>query len=800
LWRGAPFEGVDSTWLEKYEAPRLEERYLAAPERRIDIDIADGPTDVLVAELAQLTRRHPLRESLWVRLLVALHRSGRQAEALVRYEAVRARLADELGTDPGPELQRVYADLLAGREPQPTVSLWPVYSRHGPIPRQLPLDLASFAGRASDVKRLNALLPGSAQDMTKPVIVAIHGAPGVGKTTLAVHWSHDVAERFPDGQLYVNLRGYDLLEPAVEPGIALRGFLQALGVSQTRMPTDVPSQAAMYRSILASRHLLVVLDNASNAEQVRPLLPGTAGCVVVITSRNQLLGLVASDGVQSHVCDVLSIDESREMLSRRLGHDRLAAETHAVDDIIERCVRLPLALAIAAARAEANPSFSLADLAYQLEQSKEDLEAFSAGDAATDIRAVFSWSFHTLPDDAARLFRLLPIHPGPELVPSAVASLAAIPVEQVRPLLAELARAHMISETAPERYSIHDLLRAYALEQGRVVDPPGRRTAAMRRLFDHYLHTAGTAAALLVRSNQLYDQARVKPGVTLEPMSQREEAYRWFSGEYSSLLAVLVAASLGGFNDYVWTLATYMWEFLERQGRWQDLIRTESAALEAARRMTDKAGQATVHQALAIIHARLGRYTEAHGELDLALELTGELNDAHLRSTAHLCIAWLLEQQGRYGEALHESQTAYEVSRSAGSTVDEAEALSAIARCHAHLGELEQGIAECCRALVLQESGRAATGRAETLNCLGYAHHRLGRHQQAIGHYLDSLSLYRNEGHRYGEADTLSQLGDAYLAVGDHASAQASWRAAAAILSKLGDPGSAIVRRKLERA
>jgi DNA-binding SARP family transcriptional activator len=509
LWRGPPFDGVRSEWLVRSEAPRLVERYLAAVERRIDLDLADGRSDELVADLQALTALHPLRESLWVRLLVVLSRSGRPAEALERYELIRVRLAEELGTDPGPELQRVHTDLLTGKAHTATRAV---------VPRQLPADVDGFTGRTSTLKALDTLI-GSSKTV---VISAIAGTAGVGKTTLAVHWAHQVADRFPDGQLYVDLRGFHPSGKAMTPAQAVRGFLDALEVPQHRIPIDLASQVGLYRSLLAGKQMLVVLDNARDADQVRPLLPGSPTCLVVVTSRDQLTSLVAAEAARPLELGLLSVDEARQLLAYRLGADRVAAEPAAVQTIIDRCARLPLALAIAAARAATQPTFSLAAVAAQLRHDASGLDELTTGDPSTDARAVFSWSYQALSPEAASLFRLLGLHLGPDLTAPAAASLAALPASRVRPLLDELCRSHLLTEHAPGQYMLHDLLRAYAAELA-TADPDVIRPA-LHRLLDHYLHT-GHAAALRIRSSG--DVIRLpppQPGVTVVDIPDRAGA------------------------------------------------------------------------------------------------------------------------------------------------------------------------------------------------------------------------------------------------------------------------------------
>ena len=367
LWRGSPFEGIASAWLEESEAPQLEERYLAALERRIDLDAAKGRSKgelgELAAELREIIARYPLRESLWVRLMVLLQRAGRQAEALQSYEVIRARIADELGVDPSRELQQVYAELLSSTVDSLAV---PSYV----VPRQLPGDVAGFVGRTTAISLLDSTLSPAAGQPHAVRVAVIIGPAGLGKTALAVHWAHRHAGRFPDGQLYVDLRGSDSTQPAMTPSEALRGFLEALGVRPDRIPSSVEAQASLYRSLLADKRVLVVLDDARDADQIKPLLPGSSGCFAVVTSRDDLSGLVAATGARPLVLEPLTSAEAWQLLVSRLGTDRLDGEPEAVDDIIDASAGLPLALASVAAWAATHPNLRLGALATGLRRAR----------------------------------------------------------------------------------------------------------------------------------------------------------------------------------------------------------------------------------------------------------------------------------------------------------------------------------------------------------------------------------------------------------------------------------------------
>ena len=424
LWRGPVCDGLSCPFIDA-QANRLAESRVSALEERIELDLAAGDQDGLIPELRDLVAEHPLRERLSGLLMLALYRAGRQAEALAAFRDTRRQLHDELGVEPAAPLQRLHQQILAA---DPALALAPavavtqstanaVTSAERPLPAQLPHGIADFTGRDAELARLDALLAarGGDENATSVVITAIAGTAGVGKTTLAVHWAHQVSGQFPDGQLYVNLRGFDPTGSAMKPAEAIRGFLDAFGVSPQQIPASLEAQAALYRSLLNGRRVLVLLDNAVDEDQVRPLLPGSTGSLVIVTSRNEMSGLIVTEDARPVFVDLLNADESRQLLSRRIGKTRVSAEPLAADDIIALCARLPLALMLVAARAATHPGFRLAALAAELRDMGGSLDAFGGEDRATNVRAVFSWSYQRLSIRGRGLFRLLGMNYGPDI-------------------------------------------------------------------------------------------------------------------------------------------------------------------------------------------------------------------------------------------------------------------------------------------------------------------------------------------------------------------------------------------------
>jgi len=799
LWRGPALGDLPGEWAARMRESWGRDRLDAA------VDWAQaclrlGRHTQVIGPLRALVAEHPVAERPVAALMRALAAAGRTAEALDCFAALRGRLDEHLGVRPGPELTSLNETILhAGTAPTPAPA---PARRAGPpvVPAQLPADVYGFAGRAEHLVRLDAVLAGvAAEAPTAVVISAVSGTAGVGKTALAVHWAHRVAHRFPDGQLYVNLRGFDPGGQVVAPAEAVRGFLDAFEVPPERIPASLDAQAGLYRSLLAGRRVLVVLDNARDAEQARPLLPGTPTALVLVTSRNQLTPLVAADGAHPLTLDLLTHQEAMDLLARRLGGGRVAAEPQAAEEIIASCARLPLALAIAAARAATHPDFPLTTLAAELANAGGRLDALSAGDPATEVRAVFSWSYTALTPAAARLFRLLGLHPGPDTSAAAAASLAGHSPSAVRPLLTELTRASLLAEHTPGRYAFHDLLRAYANDLTYTLDPGDQRRAVVGRMLDHYLHTAHTADRLLnpARDPITVALAPPEPGVTPERPAGHRQAMAWLTAEHPGLLATVRQAADTGFDTHTWQLAWTLDTFLNRQGHWHDLTATWQAALAAAGRLGDPTAQADAHRRLARAHTLLGRYQDSHSHLRHALDLYTQTGDhaGQAHTNGNLGVLW--ERQGRPDQALAHAQQALTQFRNASDPRGQALALNAVGWSHALLGDYQQALTHCQQALTQFQELGDHDGVADTSDSLGYAHHHLGHHRQAVECYQHALDLYRHLADRYSEATVLIHLGDTHHAASDTDAARAAWRHALDILTDLDHPDAEDVRGKL---
>ncbi|HET8643561.1 MAG TPA: tetratricopeptide repeat protein [Pseudonocardiaceae bacterium] len=667
------------------------------------------------------------------------------------------------------------------------------------VPRQLPAVSGHFVGRERELAALDQLAVASSRFSAAAAIAIspITGPPGVGKTTMALHWAHRAASRFPDGQLYVNLRGFDQGGSPMDPADAIGGFLEAFGLPPERIPVSLDARAALYRSLLAGRRVLLVLDNAADTEQVRPLLPGGSTCLVLVTSRRRLSGLVVTEGAHPISVDVFTPAEAWQLLAVRLGRERVQAERAAVEEIIARCARLPLALNIVAARAAAHPDFTVAALAEQLRDVGDGLDAFTEGDREADIRAVFSWSYRALHPGAARLFRLVGLHPGPDLTAPAAASLAGLPVARVRPLIAELARVHLLTEHTPGRYACHDLLRTYATELADLHDSAAERRAACHRVLDHYLHSANAAALLLEPHRHPIALATAEPGVTPERLAGDARALAWCAAERRVLLAAIQQAASAGFDGHAWRLAWTLATALQRQGRWHDLLASQQTALAAAQRQGDRAGQAHTHRGLARAYTWQGRYQDACTHLRRAIDLHGELGDHTGQAHAHRGLARVLGLQGQHLEAIDHTDRALKLYEAAGHLLGQANSLNAIGWYHVQLGHHERALADCERALALHQQIGDRHGEALTWDSIGFANHHLGNHRRAIECYQRAIQLYRTASDRYEEAATLGRLAETHHAAGDGDAARRTGRQALTILDELQHANADQLRRRL---
>ena len=770
LWRGDPLADVDLPELAA-EAGRLAELRLQAHELRAEAGLNLGRHAELLPELRQLAAASPLRERLHGLLILALYRSGRRADALAAYQAARDLLVHELGSEPGPELQALHRLVLSDdpalTAPGPSAAGGPVDMPAGrEAPRQLPAAVGGFTGRAAELAaltgHLSARAGASAQAM---VISAIGGTAGVGKTALAIRWAHQVAGQFPDGQLYVNLRGYDPGQP-MSPAEALAGFLAALGVPGPQIPADLDGRTAAYRSALAGRRALIVLDNARDTEQVRSLLPGESGCLVLVTSRDALAGLVARDGARRVLLDVLSPDDAVALLRELIGQ-RVVAEPHAAARLADSCCQLPLALRVAAELAAARPELTLATLAAELD-GQGWLDALEAGgDPATAVRAVFSWSCSHLSGGAARAFRLAALHPGADFDAHAVAALTETSHQEAIRALAELVRASLIQQAGTGRCSMHDLLRAYAAELATAQETDNDRRDALTRLLDHYLYTArGVAGALFPVDTPVLDD--VPGGARGLVFKDTAAARAWMDAEQANLIAVGAYAAGHGWPGHAISLSNSLFRYLEAGGFLADALLIHRAAVRAATLAGDRAAEAGAMHNIGTVYVTLGRYGEAEQHLEYALGLSHEVGDRHNELRVLLNLSQLYLFNGDYSNAAVSCQRALELSRATGDQAREARSLLLLGRLAIRQGRYRQAVTWLLEAGEVSRQAGDRVCLLFSLFSLGEAEVRYGHCRPARGHLQEARTTARQAGHTLAEARITGILGFADLREGHY--------------------------------
>jgi DNA-binding SARP family transcriptional activator/tetratricopeptide (TPR) repeat protein len=785
LWRAVPLSGAPGPWAE-IERVRLIEVRLTAIEERAEIMLMLGRAAAAAAELAGLVREHPLREGLRGQLMLALYRCGRQADALATFAAGRRLLRQELGLEPGQGLRRLHEQILAADAAlgPPAAAVTAAAPKHiWAAPAQLPGDVDAFTGRVGELAVLDKFArPAGPAAM----VICVSGTAGVGKTALAVHWARRIRAAFPDGQLYVNLRGYDPGQP-VPAGDALAGFLRALGVPGQDIPREVDERAAAYRTLLDDRRMLVVLDNASSVEQVCPLLPGSPSSLVLVTSRDSLAGLVVRHGARRLDLDTLPPQDAEALLRVLIG-DRAEVQPGATALLARQCARLPLALRVAAELAAASPAMTVTQLSGELADEQRRLDLLDAGgDSGSAVRGVFSWSYGHLPDEPARTFRLLGLSPGPDLDACAVAALTGVPPARASRTLELLARTHLIHRTRPGRYGLHDLLRAYAAGLAGAADAEGERHAALTRLFDYFLAAAAAAMDILVPAERHLRPRIHGSGLPTPPVAGAAGARAWLDTERAVLVAVITHASTQGWPAHATGLAGTLYRYLETGAHFPDAITIHSAAHDAARRTGDRTAEATALTNLGIIDWRQGRYRQAAGHHRRALEVSRAIGDRFGEATALNNLGIIYERQGRRQQAADHYRRTVTLSAELADRSGEARALANLGGIDCVLGRYAQAAGHLQRALVLFREIGDHQGEAAVLAGLGHLDGLQGRYERAVENYRQALGLATRIGDRPGEVEARNGTGAALLAAGQPVQARAEHRAALALASRMGD-------------
>jgi len=742
LWRGAPFAGLGSRVLE-HAAAKLEEERLAARELLVRLRLDGGDTAGLIAELTALITENPVRETLVHLLMTVLYRQGRAAEALLAFESARARFADELGVDPGPELRQLHEQILRN---DPGLVPAPEVPAPAAVPRLLPRDIADFTGRTEDVDRLVGLVRAAVD--TAVVITALDGMPGVGKTTLAVHAGHRLLEHFPDGQVFLDLHGYTPGHEPLTPAVALDLLLRAIGVPPEQIPDGLERRADVWRSSVAGRQLLVVLDNAQDTAQVRTLLPGTAGARVLVTSRRRLTML---EGASSLSVDLMPREDAVELFLRVAGRDRAGADPEAVAEVVALCGYLPLAIRIAASRLRTRPLWTVAHLAELLRDEDSRLAELATDDRS--VGAAFTVSYRNLPESVQRSFRLLGLIPGGDFDGYTAAAVAGLPVPGARRLLDDLVDVNLLSEHQPGRYHFHDLVRHYA----RGMAGPRERTSAAERIVVHY-RDLGHAADLILDPGRSPRTAG-QPSGSLPELRTAEQVRAVAAAEHRNVLAVLELAARLDEPGAVAELASVFGPLLQRQGFLDETLKCYEAGLSAAQTPELRA---TLHRSngLALISAR--KLDAALQSLLSSLAIEEELANAHGAGRVYTNIGIVHIRRGRFAEALTVLRQAFDLLRDVGTRRDKAAVLVNLGVANIRLGHYAEAIASNRAALAENaELGNTYVEATALLN-LGHAQLRSDLLEDAAESLVRSRRLSSGIGATEMEARSLYLLADCH--------------------------------------
>jgi DNA-binding SARP family transcriptional activator len=805
-WHGEALAGLNSSWLASMRHA-LEQQRIAVVLELNDIELRQGRHHAVVGELTELLAAHQTNERATGQLMLALYRAGRQAEALQWFERARQRLADEFGADPGPELQTLHQQIL--RSDRALLHLQPPPARPASaagnstlVPRELPSDVSAFVGREKELAELDRLagfaVDGSGEDEATStdvrlsgsspaaiVISAVSGTAGVGKTALAARWALRSAARFPDGQLYVNLHGYDQAEP-LPAADALAGFLRSLGMQGQDIPPEAHERASQYRSLLAGRQILIVLDNARDADQVRPLLAGGAGSVAVVTSRDALAGLVARDGARRIDLDALPLEDAVRLLRKLIGA-RVDEEPAAAAVLAEQCCRLPLALRIAAELAVTRSASRLRQLTDELADKQRRLLFLDAGgDPHTAVRAVFSWSYLHIGLQASRAFRLAGLHPGADFDGYAVAALAATSPDQAEQVLRQLARAHLIAATSPSRYGMHDLLRAYARQACAAEGGQDEHRTALTGLFDYYLHTAAAAMDILIPAEAARRPRETRYSGPAPHLADARAARRWLDTERANLIAVGVHAADNGWPSHTTRLAATLWRYLDIGGHFPEAVIIHGLADQAAATSGDLRARADAKSSMGAVDVRQGRYDQAVLRYQEARALYHQSLDGIGEARAVHNIAQLDQRLGRYADATGHLHDALSLYRANGDHVGEARALSKLGGLALLRRQYEEAISYQRTALVLFRKVGDKISEAQALILLSSAARRQGLLEQAASDVEDALRLSCDLGDKAGQADALTSLGDLHRYRGNYQQALAVLKQALTIYQEMG--------------
>ncbi|GAA3305286.1 BTAD domain-containing putative transcriptional regulator [Dactylosporangium vinaceum] len=815
LWRGEPLAEVPSPVLRERELQHLEQLHLRARELYFDAQLAVGRHEDVVLDLQRAVEAFPMREQSWAQLIIALYRSRRKADALLAFQTVRAELVRELGVEPGPDLQRLHQAVLnddehllgspaaGGAAPGgPGAALPPPPLPPAVVPRQLPPAHQHFTGRVDGLQTLDAALSRAQhpEQNAAPVVVIV-GISGIGKTALALHWAHRVADRFPDGQLFINLHGFDTADRPLPPEVAIQCLLTAFGMPDERIPAGLAAQSALLRSTLAGKRVLLILDNAGNEEQVSPLLPGEPGCLTIVTSRNQLRGLLVSAGAQLVSLPPLTVEETVEVMQKRIGARRLAAEPEHLDRLVALCERIPLAAGILASTALAHPTLSIAELIGLFEEMPSPLDRFETGDTATSVRTLLTGSYRHLTPDGQRLLRRLALHHGGRIGHAAAAQLADLSVPATRRACTDLVRNHLLDIALPGQYTMHDLIRSFALETVQREESRSECREATARVLNYYLRTLHRAAELLVPERRLSALAPPPAKLHQGPVRDDGDGGAWYEANRGAITAAIRHATGDGFPDYCWRLAERAAPFLERLGRWHTWHQIADCALEGALRLGDPLAEATARLELGGAGDAL-RLDDAEtlGELLRALDLFTEVGSLSGQATAHHRLALFHGRRDHATEFRHHCERAHRLHEVDDNADGVAAALNSLGWFSVRFDDFDTATTACQEAIAIYARTGNRPGEADSWDSLAWAYQRKGDLAAADACYQRVLPLDEaldRIGHRYHIATTQRRYGDLRCALGDQSGALDYWRRAQRTFDELNHPDREIVRQRI---
>ncbi|WP_189269629.1 AfsR/SARP family transcriptional regulator [Streptomyces fuscichromogenes] len=805
LWRGSTAAGLPHQLRSNSVFAGVDAEYFRAVQVAAAAALNARRTSAVLPLLRHAAHVDPLNETLQASLIRVLAAEGQTAQALEHYHSVRSQLMTELGVDAGPELRAAQTHVLLNTEAvaestsvRATKIDPPAGKSFSSVrPAQLPASPHVLTGRRAEIEQLDALLLSSAS--TAPAISAIGGAPGVGKTAIALHWAHRNAHRFPDGQLYINLRGYDPAGEPLTPSMIICYFLESFGIPGERIPPSLDSQIALYRSLLAGRRCLIVLDNARNAEQVRPLLPGNPDCVTIITSREQMAGLVVSAGAHLLTVDLFTVAESLEFLSNKIGEARVTQDRNSALAIVRHCGRLPITLAIVCARAASRPIAPLADIAAELEESRDSLRAFTVdgeSDPITDTRSVFSWSYHALTDQAAEVFRRLWMSPAHNVSLQTAVSLAGLPVRTMRQVMSELDRAHLWSEHKSGHYSTHDLLRVFSRELSRSNDSDQDLGQARQRLYDHYLHTAYNASSVINTHRDHPVVLPYVPGTQVIHFTDTEHAADWLHHEMPALQTIATSSESYDTRGQAWRMAAILELIFDRSGRRKEQIDIQSAALFAAQCIGDTRGQAHMHRSLGFALGRTNQNAQAENHLNKALAMFAETGDVLGEALTHRYMAFVTNAKGDHRTACSHYGKAASLYERINHMVGVASVVNEVGWTRILMQDFQGALEDCRRAIDIARKAGNRNVEAASWDSLGVAYHRLGKKPESLYSLHRALAIYRELADAYLIADTLVHIGDTHSS-DSPGEARKAWTDAVDILDSLGHPEGDLIRQRL---